>query len=353
MVYSQYTMNRSSLTLKKSPKKSTSNTIDVLAIGDTMLDVFIDVDEARVECSIDKQSCEITFPFGEKIPVKSVTRFPGAGNASNAAIGARRLGLSSTILATVGDDEAGRSILARWKREHVDTRLVRTAKDQATNYSSIITYKGERTIFVHHEPYEYTFPKRLPTPKRLYYTSLGSEHLQLEQELLAYLVQHPEVRVTFQPGTHQLRRLARGTQDILKRTDILVMNKEEAELFLEQPAGSPIAQQLERLLATGCRIAVITDGEHGSHAISRDELWSCTSFPVPSVERTGAGDSYATAFTWAIDKGYTIPQAMLYGTANAALVIQHIGPQDGLGDRQALDRVIHKYRSITPLPPAL
>lgn len=353
MVYSQYIMNRSSLTSKNRSSRPSAESTDVLAIGDTMLDVFIDIDEARVECSIDKQRCEITFPFGEKIPVKSVTRFPGAGNASNAAIGARRLGLSSAILATVGDDEAGRSILTRWKQEGVDTRLVRTAKNQATNYSSIITYKGERTIFVHHEPYDYTLPKRLPVAKRLYYTSLGQQHLALEQALLTYLDQHPQIRVTFQPGTHQLRRLARGTQEILKRTDILVMNKEEAELFLEQPAGAPIAQQLERLLATGCRIAVITDGEHGSHAISQDGMWSCASFPVPSVERTGAGDSYATAFTWAIDKGYTIPQAMLYGTANAALVIQHIGPQDGLGDRQALDRMIKKFATITPLPLAL
>ncbi len=346
-------MTRTSFLRNKKKTVVPSASIDVLAIGDTMLDVFMDVDEATVRCELNEQACQISFPFGEKIPVKQLTKFPGAGNASNAAIGARRLGLSSAIMATVGDDEAGRAILRRWKHEGVRTSFTSIAKGQSTNYSSIITYKGERTIFVYHEPYHYALPKRLPSVKRLYYTSLGKEHLALEQELLAYLELHPETRVTFQPGTHQLRRYARGTKAVLHKTDILVMNKEEAELFFEQPKGVPIAEQLERMLEAGARLAVITDGVAGSSAASADGMWSCASFPVPSVERTGAGDAYATAFTWAIDKGYAVPQAMLYGTANAALVIGHIGPQDGLGDRQALDRVIHKYRTITPLPFAL
>lgn len=324
--------------------------LDVFSIGDTVLDTFIEIQDDAVHCELDRSGCRISFELGEKIPVVSIAKVYGAGNASNAAIASRRLGLSSAIYATIGHDEAGRSIMKRWKEEGVQTTYVAKSQELETNYHTVLSYKGERTILIYHHPYRYELPKRAPVSKRLYYTSVGKDHQSLEQQLLAHLALHPDIRLTFQPGTHQLARLARGLTNILVRTDIIAMNREEAELFLEQPKKTPIPEQLRRLLELGPHMAIITDGEHGSYASDGMSAWECASFPVPCLERTGAGDAYATTFTWAIDKGFSLPQAMRYATANASSVIQFIGPQAGLLHRDGIERMAQKYKQVQPKP---
>ncbi len=327
--------------------------LDVLTIGDTMLDVFVEISEAAVHCKTDKTNCQISFVFGEKIPVDAMTRVPAAGNASNAALAAARLGLETAIASTIGDDWEGGLIRKRWKEGGVSLRYVSQPRGATTNYSTVLSFQGERTILVHHNRYAYQFPKSVPPTGRIYYTSLGEGHEPLEQGLLAYLSRSPKTRLTFQPGTYQLRRLATGMEEILRRTDILVLNKEEAERFLLQPVKAPLKKQLARLQALGPRISVITDGENGSYAIEGTHAWFCKSFPVPCLERTGAGDAYASAFTWAIDKGFSVPEAMRYGTANASSVIQYVGPHQGLLHREGLNKVIRQHQAIRARPFAL
>lgn len=79
--------------------------IDFLAVGDTVTDAFIELIDANVHCNIDNDNCTISMPFGAKIPYKSVDILRGVGNAANAAVAAGRLGLTSALIAIVGNDE--------------------------------------------------------------------------------------------------------------------------------------------------------------------------------------------------------------------------------------------------------
>ncbi len=42
--------------------------IDILAIGDITVDIFIKMKDARMHCRVNNEACEICLPFGEKIP---------------------------------------------------------------------------------------------------------------------------------------------------------------------------------------------------------------------------------------------------------------------------------------------
>ncbi len=327
--------------------------LDFLAIGDTMLDLFVQIKEAATSCELDHTGCRISFPFGQKVPAESMIKVPGAGNGSNAAISASRLGLSSGIYSVLGDDPEAKSILENWKKEGVSTSYVKKAAGQQTNYSTVLNFQGERTILVCHQPFTYALPSTLPYVQRIYYTSLGKEHLDFEKELLSYLSAHPNTRVTYQPGTYQLRRLARHSAEILQRTQILIMNKEEAALYLEEEKPSSLKVQLKKLQALGPEICVITDAEKGSYALQGKRAWACKALKVECKERTGAGDSYASAFTWAIDKGFSLQDAMRYGTMNASNVIQYLGPHEGLLGREGLNRLLRKHPQIKPTPFAL
>lgn len=78
-------------------RNNLKNQIDVLCIGDTVVEPFIKLEKAEVHCNIDNVGCTITLPFGAKIPYESATVCAGVGNSANAAVSIARLGLKSSI----------------------------------------------------------------------------------------------------------------------------------------------------------------------------------------------------------------------------------------------------------------
>lgn len=319
---------------------------DLIAIGEAVLDIFLEVDEATVKCEIKRPECQICFAFGEKIPVKRMTRIPGAGNASNAAIAASRLGLKTAVYSLIGKDEAGKEILQKWKQEKVKTDYVIQDSKRPTSYSSILFREGERTILVYHEPAKYVLPPLKPA-KWIYYTSLGKGHESFEKNLLKHLKDQPRTGLTFQPGTHQLRRGLDALKPVIKRSTIFIVNKEEAERLLSVTNKS-VEHLLHSFLQLGTTVAVITDGHNGSYASNGKETWFQPIFDGEAYERTGAGDSFATTFTYAYMKGLTLMECLRWGTANAWSVVQFIGPQKGLLDQKGLQRVLAKFKTILP-----
>jgi ribokinase len=60
------------------------------------------------------------------------------------------------------------------------------------------------------------------------------------------------------------------------------------------------------------------------------------------VDRTGAGDAFASTFTAAIILGKTPAEALAWGPINSMSVVQHIGAQAGLLTRTALEDFLAK-----------
>src|SRR3989344_4083203 len=147
---------------------------DFLAIGDAVVDDFIRLKDAEVHCDIDTERCMICMRFGDKVPFESSTIVYGVGNAGNAAVSAARLGLTSGILTNIGKDQNGEKILESYKNEGVDTNLVARHEGIRTNYHYVLWYGDERTILVKQNEYPYEFPKDLPPPRALYFSSIGN-----------------------------------------------------------------------------------------------------------------------------------------------------------------------------------
>ena len=122
---------------------------DLLSIGDATLDAFMIPTESETLCRIDTKECFIAFSYGEKIPVKNL-EFSIGGNAANNAIGVKRLGVNVGIVLTLGDDSIGNLIIERLKNEGVNLTYVIQQPGTGSNYSSVINYQGERTIFTYH-----------------------------------------------------------------------------------------------------------------------------------------------------------------------------------------------------------
>ncbi len=315
--------------------------LDLIAIGDSTLDVFLEIDEATVSCQLNKKQCLLCFDYADKIPVKEVIQVPGAGNASNAAVGGRRLGMKTAIVSIVGNDDIGREIVTGWNREGVSTTYVTTDDKHETNYSTVLNFKGERTILVHHEQRVYRLPK-LAATKWIYYTSLGQKHERQERALLAHLKKHANVKLAFNPGTHQLHRGLRALKPVIARSDLFIVNRDEAARLLES-GERPVHNMLKHFHQMGAGIVVITDGPDGSYASDGKTVWYLPIFKGPIKERTGAGDSYTIGLIYGLFSGKELPEAMRYGTANAWSVVQQIGPQRGLLKKSEMQAALRKF----------
>ncbi|MBA3789507.1 carbohydrate kinase family protein [Patescibacteria group bacterium] len=316
--------------------------LDFLAIGDITTDIFIKLKEAEVRCDAANENCTITMRWGDKIPFDSATTLHAVGNSPNAAVSAARLGLTSGLLAWVGNDLNGRECLTSLAKDAVDTSFISPIEGAESNQHYVLWYENERTILVKQNPFPYSIPTNLIPPRYIYLSSLG-ESATFHNELAAWLATHPETKFVFQPGTFQMKMGTDALKEIYAHCEILFCNKEEAERILKLPADQDIKLLLAGLRTLGPTTVIITDGTHGAYSYDGTQMLFVPMYPDTRepFERTGAGDAFASSVTAALALGRPIHEALLWGPINSMSVVQEIGAQKGLLTREALEKFLH------------
>jgi len=323
--------------------------IDILAIGDVAIDVFIKIIDAEAKCDLEGEHCKLCVSYGGKIPYESAEICYAVGNSSNVAVSASRLGLKSALMANMGDDLNGVECLNVLKKEKVDTTFVKKEEGRPTNYHYVLWYGAERTILVKHEKYNYEWTKtkeseEYQSPSWIYLSSLGENSKSFHNEVIDYLKEHTEVKLAFQPGTLQIKLGTDVLKEIYKNTEVFFCNHEEAQKILEIEE-SDIPKLTRMIHALGPKIVVITDGISGSYSYDGTEALYMKAYYQDTIESTGAGDAFSGAFVSALSLGKNISDALMWGAANAASVVLHVGPQKGLLTRKLIEECVEKMQA--------
>ena len=304
---------------------------DLISIGDSVIDTFIPLEEAEVIAG--KNGPLLALPYGAKVPVSESQSFVG-GNAANNAIGASRLGLKTAIYTNVGnkdDDEADDRIKNKLKKEGVSTRFVVETNKLVSGHHIVLSYKGERTILSHHPAWDYHLPD-LESCKWIYLTSMAPNYLNsaiLEQ--IANFLERTNANLAYQPGSYQVKNGTKKMGRLLSSAQFLIMNLEEAKVFLGLDSVEiPVKKLLQKLGDLGPRNVVITNGKKGSYGFDGENFWQIACFPGEVVEATGAGDAYATGVLAGLFHGQNLAEAMRWGAANGAAVVEQVGSTSGL-----------------------
>lgn len=315
--------------------------MDFIAIGDTVVDEFIKLKDARVECDENKQNCRISLPWGDKIPFESALLVPAVGNAANAAVAASRLGLSSGLVSNVGKDHFGDETISTFTREGVNTKYIAINAEIPTNHHYVLWYEAERTILIRHEKYPYIIPTDFSAPRWIYLSSLGEDSEAFHNDLASWLDMHPETKLAFQPGTFQIKMGKEKLAKLYQASEIVACNKEEAEHILEIGA-TDIKVLLEEMRKLGAKVALITDGPNGAYTFDGNEVLKVPMYPdvKPPLDRTGAGDAMTSTVVVALGLGKSLRDALLWGPINSMSVVQEIGAQKGLLFREELEKYI-------------
>jgi ribokinase len=310
-----------------------SQQYDFVAIGDILIDAFIQLNKDQADVSIDQDTGRKTLqmPFGSKLPYDNVVVVPAVGNSPNAAVSAKRLGLETALVTNLGHDKFGKECLDALRQEGIHTDFVKIHEDKGTNYHYVLRYGPERTILINHEHYPYSLPDFPVAPKFFYFSSVGEHGIPYHHEIAEYL-KNNETKLAFQPGTFQIKVGHEEIKDIYENTEIFFCNKEEAQEILKS-TEQHIPTLIRGIRELGPTLPVITDGPNGAFVVDADDqAWHMPMYPDPAepVDRTGAGDSFSSTFTSAIILGKDPAEALSWGPINSMSVVQHVGAQAGL-----------------------
>jgi ribokinase len=308
--------------------------LDLLTIGDSSIDLYMKVAGDNVVSEDMGGVPKICFTHGSKIPVDHFETSI-AGNAVHIAIGAKKLGLKTAIYTELGDDESGNRITTELKKFGVETKYCIKNKGCPTNLHAVVVYGGDRTIFSYHDKREYKIVN-WDKPKWLYYTSMGYGFEGFQLKLIDYLQKNRGTGVAFNPGTIQMKTGLDSFRNFLKVTDILFVNKEEAEKLVGKDELKQMHIKLQQL---GPKMTVITQADQGASAFDGSTLIQQPVYTDerPVLDKTGAGDAFSTGFLSAIIYGKSMQEALSWGLIDAGCCIKIIGGIKGLLTKEELE----------------
>jgi len=305
----------------------------LIIFGSARIDAFLTLpdDKAETFCDINTQKCVLELSYASKIPMRSV-KFLLGGNGANVAVGTKRMGISSLLVAEVGEGVMGNYAKRELETQGVSVDYISQTPGVPAGFGAVINYQGERTILSYYPPGEPPFPDFVSACESewAYLTSVGESFETYYNKVLVWL-DNCKPKLVFNPGGRQIAKGTEWMRPYLERTEIFIANREECEKIsgFSHSFGKE-KDLITSILALGPKKVVLTDGKNGSFAFDGDKFYKLGIFPVEAVERTGAGDATSTGILSASINGKTMPEAMLWGMLNSTSVIGYVGPQEGL-----------------------
>jgi len=144
------------------------------------------------------------------------------------------------------------------------------------------------------------------------------------------------IRFIFDPGQQCARMAGDDLRDGVTGAAIVIVNDYELEL-LKQKTGLNEADIL-----TLAETLIVTKGEHGSSAITREGTVDVPAVPPHRiVDPTGVGDAFRGGLMKGLALGLPIEVCLKIGSAAAAYALEHLG---GLSHSYTWDEFKHRYQ---------
>ena len=117
--------------------------------------------------------------------------------------------------------------------------------------------------------------------------------------------------------------------------DVIVGNDVEFGFMAGDPARG--LDTARALVADGAQIAVYKMGEKGAVTITPDAEFATGVYPTQALKPTGAGDSFMGGLVSGLAEGLALRDAVLRGSAAAAIVVARVGCAPAMPTREELD----------------
>ena len=255
---------------------------------------------------------------------------------------AGRLGEKSGMIGTVGEDDFGKLILERLKKDGVDTTYIQTLKGFTTGVAFVTYFPDGSRKFIYHLPHaasgkissEQINEKYLSEVKYLHI--MGSS-LSINEDYrnacykAAHIVKNSRGKVSLDPNLRpellSIEEIRKICEPILSISDVIMPSGEEATMLT---GAEDVESACMKLLEYGPKIVALKQGKEGCTVFTKKEKIKVSSFKVKEVDPTGAGDCFDAGFlVGLLKKGWELPKVAKFANAVGALSVTKKGPMEG------------------------
>ena len=319
------------------------NPIDVLTLGNAIVDVLAHTDEAfLLQKNVHKGAMQLIDEaraeelYGDMGPAVIVS----GGSAANTAAGIASFGVKAGFIGKVKNDETGRHFAHDLQAidVHYDVDLAEDGPATARSFI-LVTPDGERTMNTYLGACQNLTPDDV-NPDTVRASSIVYLEGYLWDPPAAKEAFRKAVRIAHEAGNQVALTLSdafcvdRYRDEFLGlmrdgSLDILFANIHELQsLYGTSDASSALAALREENV-----LGVITRSAEGALVVSRDGTRAVPAFPVERVvDTTGAGDLFAAGFLAGLTRNLDLADCARLGGLAAAEIISHLGarPQANL-----------------------
>lgn len=306
----------------------------ILGIGNALTDILAVLEDntllTRYNLPIGSMQ-HVDRETGEKIweTLKTMgVQYVAGGSAANTITATAVLGMPSTFIGKVGNDELGSLFKSDLARNGIKSTLFKG-----------VAASGRAMVFITAPNAERTFAVYLGAS-----IEMGPEDLSLEQfqghdyfHIEGYLVQnHALLRkaVELAKEAGMIISIDMASYNVVESNysflleivkdyvDIVFANETEAQVFTKREPRKALDE-----LAKLCEIAVVKIGKDGSMLKRGENYHYIEAWPANTIDATGAGDIYAAGFLFAHSHGLSLRECGQVGSIVAAKVVEVIGPK--------------------------
>lgn len=323
---------------------------DIICIGDTIYDIFLKphevdlIDSCRISRMDNIHEKLLCFGYGEKINIEEVNYSLG-GSACNVGMGLKKLGLKVALSSFVGNDYIGEKIENILIENSIDLKYFQKKSNIETSFSIILRYKKERTILIFRDKFDYAKFK-LPNTRNakwMYLSHLGLGYEEIYKKALN-LRTEKNIKIALNPGKTQLNNIKKELLNLLKVTDVLILNKEEAQILAKTRFPLQISELFYRLSDLGVKNLIITDAKNGAYGRGEDrKIIHKNIVEAKVLEKTGAGDAFSSGFLATYIKEENLKKALEWGVINGGKVTEKIGAQNGVLNKEEIETLHQKF----------
>ena len=259
--------------------------------------------------------------------IKSQTDTPG-GSAANTIVGLARLGVDTSIIGKIAEDEGGDLIEYNLAVNGVYTNnLIYSDTGSTGKCLGFVDSNGERCLYIDPGVNDEIKvgeinPLNIMRCKIMHYTSFVGDSFNAQIGLLELLSQ--ETLLSFDPGMLYVQKGFDALKPILERTNILLINESELRLLCNNNEA-PLKELVIAFLDLGIETVVVKQGSSGVYAINNNEECHVEAFKCDVVDTTGAGDSFNSGFLYSCLKGYDLEKSCKIANWVASRAIQGFG----------------------------
>ena len=303
----------------------------IIGIGNAIVDVICKVDDQYL---INNQLIKSTMKlvdeaeFQKLLSTLKIEQTISGGSVANSIVGLSQLGNDVGFIGKVNDDNLGKKYEEGLTKEKV--QYFYSKKEEVTPTGTcliLITPDAERTMV--------TF---LGIAGKINEQDINEKAIKESKMIFleGYLWDEGEPKSAFDKAMSfsNTRMMSLSDQFCVERHKPnfldLVQNKLDVTFANEQEIKSLIdAKNFEEVIVFGKQLGkllIVTRGEKGSIAISKDEVIECNSKKdLKIVDLTGAGDLFAAGFLHGYINNHSIKNSLEKATEMSSKIIQKIG----------------------------